>query len=60
MQIFLIIIYEINKLLGRPSDPLYENKESILLNINSYINCYITASNLYLNGALIKDIRKIL
>jgi hypothetical protein len=60
MQIFLIIIHEINKLLGGLFDPLYENKKSILLDIDSYTNYYIIASNLYLNGVLIEDIRKTL
>jgi hypothetical protein len=59
MQIFLIIIYKINKLLGRPFDPLYENKENTLLDTDSYTNRYITALNLYLNNTLIKNIRKI-
>jgi hypothetical protein len=58
MQIFLIIIYKINKLLGRLSDPLYENKKSTLLDTDSYIDRYTTISNLYLNNTLIKDIRK--
>jgi hypothetical protein len=59
MQIFLTIIHEINKLLGRPSDLLYENKKSTLLDTDSYTNCCTTISNLYLNNALIEDIRKV-
>jgi hypothetical protein len=59
VQIFLIIIHEINKLLGRPSDPSYENKENTLLDTNSYTNRCITALNLYLNSALIENIQKI-
>jgi hypothetical protein len=59
MQIFLTIIYEINKLLGRPFNPSYENKENIFLDTDSYTDRYITASNLYLNSALIKNIRKV-
>jgi hypothetical protein len=39
---------------------LYENKKSTLLDTNSYTNCYIIASNLYLNSTSIKDIQKIL
>jgi hypothetical protein len=38
---------------------LYENKESIFLDIDSYTNCCIITSNLYLNNILIKDIRKV-
>jgi hypothetical protein len=38
---------------------LYENKKNILLDIDSYVNCYIIILNLYLNNILIKDIRKI-
>ena len=60
MQIFLIIIYKINKLLGGLSDPLYKNKENTFLDTDSYTNCCTTTSNLYLNNTLIKDIRKIL
>jgi hypothetical protein len=60
MQIFLTIIYEINKLLGRFFDPLYKNKKNTLLDTNSYTNRYIIISNLYLNGALIKNIQKVL
>jgi hypothetical protein len=59
MQIFSIIIHEINKLLNGPSDPLYENKKSIFLDTNSYTNCYIIISNLYLNNTLIKNIQKV-
>jgi hypothetical protein len=59
MQIFLTIVYEINKLLGRPFDPLYENKKNILLDIDSYTNYYIIILNLYLNNALIKNIQKV-
>jgi hypothetical protein len=39
---------------------LYENKKNILLDTNSYINCYIIALNLYLNNISIENIRKIL
>jgi hypothetical protein len=60
MQIFLTIIYEINKLLGGLSDPSYENKENIFLDTDSHADCCTTTSNLYLNNTLIKNIRKIL
>jgi hypothetical protein len=60
MQIFLIIVYEINKLLGKPSDPLYKNKKNTFLNIDSYTNRYTIVSNLYLNNISIENIRKIL
>jgi RNase H-like domain found in reverse transcriptase/Reverse transcriptase (RNA-dependent DNA polymerase)/Integrase zinc binding domain len=60
VQIFSTTIHEINKLLGGPSNPSYENKESTLLDTDSYANRYTTASNLYLNGASIEDIRKAL
>jgi hypothetical protein len=59
MQIFLIIIYKINKLLSRLSDPSYENKKNIFFDTDSYANRYTTMSNLYLNSILIKDIRKV-
>jgi hypothetical protein len=59
MQIFSIIIHKINKLFSRPSDPLYENKKSTLLDTDSYANRYIIISNLYLNNVLIKNIQKV-
>jgi hypothetical protein len=39
---------------------LYENKESTLLDTNSYTDRCTTTLNLYLNSILIKDIRKVL
>jgi hypothetical protein len=59
MQIFSIIIHEINKLLGGLSDPSYENKKNIFLDTDSHTDRYITTLNLYLNSVLIKNIRKI-
>jgi hypothetical protein len=59
MQIFSTTIHEINKLLGGPSDLLYENKKNTFLDTNSYANRCIIASNLYLNSVLIEDIRKV-
>jgi hypothetical protein len=59
MQIFSTTIHEINQLLGGLFDPLYENKKSTLLDTDSYANRYTITSNLYLNNALIKNIRKI-
>jgi hypothetical protein len=38
---------------------LYENKKSTLLDTDSHADRYTTISNLYLNNALIKDIRKV-
>ena len=58
MQIFLIIIYKINKLFSKLFNLLYKNKKSIFLDIDFYANYYIITSNLYLNSALIKNIRK--
>jgi RNase H-like domain found in reverse transcriptase/Reverse transcriptase (RNA-dependent DNA polymerase)/Retroviral aspartyl protease len=60
VQIFSTTVHEINKLLGGPSDPSYENKESTLLDTDSHADRCTTASNLYLNGASIEDIRKAL